>query len=140
MTFGKNNKKKIQSEFLNNGLIVRPILDKKSLNWIRVKLISLIKEELKKMNKKIPNNFDLLNDIHKLISFSELNEFRLKIFRNMNSLPNFEKNYYNIAKPYLDVLGMILYILMYVSIYTCSTVTSFIRSSSFIQFFWYQGK
>lgn len=100
----KNNKKKIQDEFLNNGFVVQPILDINSLSWIKKLLLKNIYFELKKIKKKIPKNFDVLNGFHKLIIPSELNEFRLKVFKNLNSNSEFEKKYYNIAKPYLDIL------------------------------------
>ena len=101
----KNNKKKIQDEFLNNGFVVQPILDINSLSWIKKLLLKNIYFELKKIKKKIPKNFDVLNGFHKLIIPSELNEFRLKVFKNLNSNSEFEKKYYNIAKPYLDIMG-----------------------------------
>ena len=95
---------KVKKEFLNDGLIIRKIKDKNSLNWIKSNFEILIKEELKKRNKKFPKNFDFFNEIHKLISINELNDFRLNIFKNINKLKNLRNYYYNVAKPYLEAL------------------------------------
>ncbi len=101
-----NNKEteKVKKEFLNDGLIIRKIKDKKSLNWIKSNFETLIKKELKKRNKTIPKNFDFFNEIHKIISIDELNDFRLNIFKEINKLNNFRNYYYQIAKPYLGAL------------------------------------
>lgn len=97
-------KKSIQKEFLENGLLVRPVLERKSLLWIKDHYEKIVKIELKRLKKKIPKNFDYFNDIHKLIKLSELNNFRLKTFLEINKNPEFKKHYYKVAKSYLDCL------------------------------------
>ncbi len=98
------NEKKLQKEFLEKGLIVKPVLAKKSLMWIKKKYIKIINQELKRMNKKVPKNFDIFNSVHKLIKSEEINDFRLKTFGEINKLKDFRKHYYEIAKPYLKIL------------------------------------
>lgn len=96
---------KIKKEFLNEGLIIRKIQDQKSLKWIKSTFEKLVKKELKKIKKKIPKDFDYFNHIHKLVSRSELNEFRLNIFKGINNIKQFKYHYYKIAQPYLNTLA-----------------------------------
>ena len=100
----KIEKHKIQKDFLKEGYVIRPILEKKSLFWIKDQYTKTVKKELLKMGKKIPDNFDFFDGIHKLIKISELNNFRLKIFKEINNKPSFRGHYYKIAKTYLDCL------------------------------------
>ena len=46
----------------------------------------------------------ILNNIHKFVPVSKLNDFRLNILHRINKSNNFRKNFYHIAKPYLETL------------------------------------
>ena len=100
----KVEKNKISNDFIKEGFLVRPVIDKKPLIWIKDEYIKIIKKEIKKSKKKISKNFDYLNNIHKLIRLADLNNFRLKTIQEINKKPQFAENYYKLAKPFLDCL------------------------------------
>ena len=68
---------KISNEFKKNGFIIRDTANKESLNWIQSKFVNLIKKKYK--FKKELTNIQILNSFHKIISKSNLNNFRLNI-------------------------------------------------------------
>jgi len=92
----------ISSKFLNNGYYIGSCADESALTSIRNIFFDIVSKELG--IKKILNEEDLLNSIHKKISIYKLNDFRLHIIRSINSEHNFRKNYYKIVRPYLDIL------------------------------------
>ena len=49
---------------------------------------------------KIKNNNteSILNNIHKYVEVSKLNNFRVNLINKINSIKNFRENYYKIAK------------------------------------------
>jgi sporadic carbohydrate cluster 2OG-Fe(II) oxygenase len=93
---------KVSSEFEKNGFIIKEAADLDSLKKIKKIFIQSIKKNIK---KKIKFGDDyILNNFHKLIKTNELNNFRLKIINDVNSNQKIRKIYYEVAKPYLDIL------------------------------------
>jgi len=45
-----------------------------------------------------------LNQIHKFVDPSALNDFRLKVIQGLNALPEFRPMYFRLAKPYLEAI------------------------------------
>jgi len=93
---------KLSNEYLNNGYIIREADDSLALEWIRNQFDRLIKELLPET--KDINTEKLLNNIHKYISASELNDFRLEIIRSINSIEKFREMYFLVARSYLESL------------------------------------
>ena len=92
---------KLSKEFEKDGFIKKKI-PSKHLKVIHQIIYKIIKKELKiKKNYKIQH---LLNNIHKLIQVKDLNSFRVKIISKINKNPDFKKNFYYLAKPFLDNL------------------------------------
>ena len=100
--FLSSDENEICSKYLKQGYIVVPVDDIKAISWIRQKFILIIREELSIDSGA--SDSDVLNLIHKNVSVSNLNDFRLLIIKKINSLPDFRQKYYQIAKPYLDVI------------------------------------
>ena len=62
----------------------------------------LKKKKLIKLSKLKKSK--LLDEVHKYIDQSELNEFRLYIYNRINQSKSFQKSYYNLGKKYIDML------------------------------------
>ena len=95
-----NIDKNISTNFLKNGYVIVDIDDLKSLD----KIMKLITAKIRKIIK-IPKNIDdfsLLNNFHKYMNVSNLNNFRVKIIQSINTTNNFKELYYNLVKNYLD--------------------------------------
>jgi sporadic carbohydrate cluster 2OG-Fe(II) oxygenase len=99
--FYNENEKLITEEFLRNGYIIRQG-DKESLNQIQDVYIKLINEYFGTNSSDNPEH--LLNHIHEKLNVEELNSFRLKIIRGINSIPNFRELYFKSARSYLEIL------------------------------------
>ena len=103
VNFLSEYEKKISNEFHKKGYIIKKINDSKSLNKIKnIFLKSIIKNT--KISKKEKAAFDLFNFIHKKIPSNKLNNFRLKIIKDINNQKDIRELYYKISKDYLDIL------------------------------------
>ena len=94
MDFSSQKDKKIEKEFIEQGYIIRPVANKDALDKIQ-------KFAVDKLSKK---GNDSLNKTHESISIEELNIFRLEVIKEINEQPWLREAYYQIAKPYLDIL------------------------------------
>ncbi|EQA61119.1 sporadic carbohydrate cluster 2OG-Fe(II) oxygenase [Leptospira alexanderi] len=92
----------ITDEYVRNGYTIQKTADLGSLDWIRESIADIVRNILG-LSKEEPSDI-LLNQIHKKVSVSELNPFRLKVIQSMNSLKDFRYHYYKVAKPYLETL------------------------------------
>jgi sporadic carbohydrate cluster 2OG-Fe(II) oxygenase len=104
MKFSTGKEKKIQKKFLKNGYLIFNIDDKKNLNLIKKKILSFSSTWLKKKFIKVPNEKNLLDNIHNYLDVKMLNEFRLYVYNKINNSKDFQKIYYNLAKNYLEIL------------------------------------
>jgi sporadic carbohydrate cluster 2OG-Fe(II) oxygenase len=102
MNFLSEHEKQTAKKFLENGYIIEKIQNLKKLNIIEKLVLNLLKKEIKNL-KKYSNHY-ILNNTHKFVKKSKLNEIRLKIIEYLNSKNEFIKNYYLLSKPYLDIL------------------------------------
>jgi len=98
--FLTENDVKISTDFLEKGYVIRPVSDIYALSRLREYFIDLLDSPtpLKSDDEKEKT----LNEIHKRVAKKELNDFRLKIIRSINSIPDFREMYYRVAKPYLE--------------------------------------
>ena len=102
MNFLSEHEKQTAKKFLKNGYIIEKIHNLQKLDVIEKLVLNLLKKEIKNL-KKYSNHY-ILNNTHKLVKKSKLNEIRLKIIEYLNNKNEFIKNYYLLSKPYLDIL------------------------------------
>lgn len=94
MDFLSKDEKILGKEFIDQGYIIRPVANKDALDKIR-------KFAVDKLSKK---GNDSLDKTHESISIRELNTFRLEVIKEINEQSWLREAYYQIAKPYLDIL------------------------------------
>ena len=99
MNFLDKKEKKLTKIFLDRGYTISTIENKSSLKYISSLILKTARQILKK------NNFSNLNKIHKELSVTELNNFRLNIINRINRDNFFRYHYFNIAKEALYVLA-----------------------------------
>tara|TARA_A100001015_G_scaffold180978_1_gene201442 strand:+ start:1293 stop:2090 length:798 start_codon:yes stop_codon:yes gene_type:complete len=94
---------KISKEFEKKGYVIRNISNKHIIS-IQNTIMKILKKELK-IKKNYNRNY-FLNNIHKFVEIKTLNSLRLKIINKINKSTEFKKNFYLLAKPYLnDLVG-----------------------------------
>ena len=96
------DEKEFSDEYLAQGYIIRPVADLKALDWMTNNFIRLVADEID--IKSTDNPQEILNYIHKNVSVSELNEFRLKIIQGFNAIEGFREMYFRVARPYLETI------------------------------------
>ena len=92
----------LSKEYLKQGYVIRSVADLEALDWIRNKFIGLLSEILGTTLDESPEH--VLNQIHKRVSVSQLNTFRLKVIQGINAIEDFRSMYFRVAKPYLETL------------------------------------
>lgn len=100
--FISKSEQELSDEYLSQGFIIRPSSDVEALEWMTQQFIILIAKELNIDTKE--NAQYILNNIHEKIPVSELNSFRLKIIRGINTIEGFREMYFRVAKSYLETL------------------------------------
>ncbi|MAH97855.1 MAG: 2OG-Fe(II) oxygenase [Euryarchaeota archaeon] len=90
----------ISNDFNKNGYVIKSINNINSLDYIKNKIIKIIKKKIN-LKKKFNDNY-LLNNIHKFVKVKDLNNFRLAVINDINSDNLFRSHYYKISRPYLD--------------------------------------
>jgi len=94
MDFLSNDEKILEKEFIDQGYIIRDVANKGALGKIQ-------KFTSEKLSRK---GGDSLDKTHESISINELNTFRLEVIKDINEQSWLREAYYQIAKPYLDIL------------------------------------
>ena len=94
MNFLSNDEKILEKEFIDQGYIIRDVANKDALGKIQ-------KFTSEKLSRK---GGDSLDKTHESISINELNTFRLEVIKDINEQSWLREAYYQIAKPYLDIL------------------------------------
>ncbi len=94
MDFLSKNEKILEKEFIDQGYIIRPVANKVALDKIQNFFLS-------KLSK---SNNNSLGMAHQSINIDELNDFRLKVIQEVNEQHWLREAYYQLAKPYLDIL------------------------------------
>ena len=92
----------LTEEYLRQGYIIRPVADREALDWIRKKFVSLSTQELRVKDEPKAENW--LNHIHESVPVKELNDFRMKMIGGINVDLDCRKNYFLLAKPYLETI------------------------------------
>jgi sporadic carbohydrate cluster 2OG-Fe(II) oxygenase len=92
----------IANEYTTNGYIIRANAEKVAFEWIQKNAASVAASVLK--IKAPSDNESFLNEIHKLVEPSALNDFRLKVIQGLNALPEFRLMYFRLSKPYLEAI------------------------------------
>jgi sporadic carbohydrate cluster 2OG-Fe(II) oxygenase len=92
----------IANEYTTNGYIIRANADKVAFEWIQKNAASVAASALKIEAPSDSESF--LNEIHKLVEPSALNDFRLKVIQGLNALPEFRLMYFRLSKPYLEAI------------------------------------
>jgi sporadic carbohydrate cluster 2OG-Fe(II) oxygenase len=94
MDFLSKNEKILEKEFTNQGFIIREAASKDALNKIQNFAIDILSER----------GVSSLDNTHEIIDINELNNFRLEVINKINAQPWLREAYYQVAKPYLDLL------------------------------------
>ena len=94
MDFLSKNEKILEKEFIDQGYIIRPVANKVALDKIQNFFLS-------KLSKSNDNSLGMA---HQSINIDELNDFRLKVIQEVNEQHWLREAYYQLAKPYLDIL------------------------------------
>jgi len=94
MDFLSKNEKILANEFVEQGFVIREVANKEALNQIQKFAVDML----------IKKGGDSLDNTHKAISIKDLNNFRLDVIKEINAQPWLREAYYQIAKPYLDIL------------------------------------
>ena len=92
----------LSSSFLEKGYAIVPADDQAALDAVRDAFVGFAADFLKVSKPKDPADF--LNNIHKQVSITQLNEFRLSVYNQFNGLPWARKNYFSLARRHLEVL------------------------------------
>ena len=93
---------RLSDEYLRQGYVIRSVADPDALEWMRSHFARLICELLGTPADAEPEA--LLNQIHRKVPAGELNSFRLKLIRGINTIEDFREMYFRIARPYLETL------------------------------------
>lgn len=100
--FLSDSEREISEEYLNQGYIIRSVANPDALEWMRNQVVRLICDALGGATEN--ESEDILNSIYTKVGAENLNEFRLRIIRNINAIENFREMYFRIARPYLEAL------------------------------------
>lgn len=95
--FYDNNDKKIIKKFSEKGYLIFDIENKNNLLKIKNSINKIIK-------KSIKSNTINLETIHKNVEQSKLNEFRLKVYNQLNKNKEFKETYFSLASKHLNII------------------------------------
>jgi len=96
--FKESDEKKFSEDFKKKGYLILNTDNLISLNYLRDRIILSIERACSLDHKRSDSKEDFLNNFHKKIKKSQLNNFRLKIIQLINKDQNFKKNYFLTAK------------------------------------------
>ena len=99
--FKSSYSNKLSKKFKENGYLILKPKNNGTLNYLRNKIVNIVKKECKiKLSKKISEE-DFLNNFHKYIKFDSLNKHRVNIIKKINQDLIFKKNYFLSSKDIL---------------------------------------
>lgn len=93
--------KKISDEYFKKGYVIFNIKEKKKLDKLKKKISHYLKKKFLIKNKNISDD-KILNFAHKFVKINDLNNLRLNLINNLNSKSGFRRDYYELAKNYLN--------------------------------------
>ena len=100
MIYLSNQEKKISKKFLKQGYLIIKLKKLNSLDFIKKKIIFSIN---KLVSDKINSHLHL-NNIHNKLDLHELNTFRVKLIKDLNSTKDFKYHYFNLAREQIYTL------------------------------------
>ncbi len=100
--FKEPEEKKISDEFKKKGYLILKSDNSESLKYLRDKIILAVEKVCKIKKKKNNPKDNFLNNFHKNIKQSQLNDLRLKIINNINQDKKFKLNYFLSSKKILN--------------------------------------
>lgn len=94
--------KALESEFLQQGYVIRPVDNRDALDELRREVARLVCAHL---NRETPGDVGaFLNEIHRLVSVPDLNPLRLAVYRAMNDKSWFRPTYFALARSVIEGL------------------------------------
>ncbi len=100
MIYQSNKEKLLTKSFLKKGYLIIKTQNLSSLDTIRKIFINSINKQLKPKISKLGQ----INNLHKRVNNKDLNQFRLKLIKQINSNPKFRYHYFNLARDQLYTL------------------------------------
>lgn len=97
----------LESKFKKYGYAIKKTDNHESLKFLQETVLKYILSSslaAKKNYKKYKSAQDFFTNLHKHISLQELNNFRVKMIKQLNNNDKFRENYYLVAKSILDEL------------------------------------
>jgi sporadic carbohydrate cluster 2OG-Fe(II) oxygenase len=106
MDYLNSKEEKLNKLFIKNGYLILDIKNKSFQAKIYLELLKKINNYFSKKKLVIKKkNLDFfLNNIHKYISDSELNNFRLFLYNELNRSKDFQKFYFKTCEEYLNII------------------------------------
>jgi len=101
--FSGNDELALQEEYLEKGYVIRPVSNPDALQQICKEMRELVMMHLP-AGKVEPEQDGLFDQTDKLVKIDELNDFRLAVIQGINAKEDFRRNYYELARKYLDVI------------------------------------
>jgi len=102
VSFLSENDIHLSREYTESGYLVRSVADIDAYNRIHEAVFSTAAQILSLTHNVDPNV--LLDSIHNFVNPKELNAFRLEIINSLKQNLNIRKDYFQVAKPFLETL------------------------------------
>jgi sporadic carbohydrate cluster 2OG-Fe(II) oxygenase len=100
--FYTQNESSLGDELLTKGYVIREVNDRAGLDEMRRKVVETAADLIE---KELPeDDCAFLDNIHQMVSVDRLNEFRLGLYRAMNSYSWFRPTYFQLGRPILEAL------------------------------------
>ena len=100
--FFDHNETALAEELLENGYVIRDVSDILALDEMRKKIVETAVTYLK---KSIPEDIKyFLDNLHHHVAVDQLNDFRLSIYRAINTQAWLRPTYFNLGRPILEAL------------------------------------
>src|SRR5262245_16638622 len=102
LSFVHEQEKSLSREFMANSYVICDVDNREVLDEMRTRIIAIACDFLKRPMPTDHGKF--LDDIHKIVLVSQLNELRLTIYRQMNQQPWLRPSYFSLARTAIECL------------------------------------
>lgn len=93
----------IGESYLREGYIIRDAADAGALEWIVTSAARIASDALTtKRPSGLAESIEFLDNIHNSVSVAKLNDFRVTVIEELNSLPELRPAYFAVARPFLE--------------------------------------
>lgn len=89
-------------DYFYKGFCIFNVRNMDSLNFLKNNIKKLILKEDKNLKKEKNDPF---NNLHKFIKKKNINNFRLKIFKNLNNIKNIRFHYFKVSSPFIEMIS-----------------------------------